>query len=444
MGKASIVYVIGLSLVLGIALFNINKSSTDSMDTYTEYYGRTMAHNIAVAGANIATSALLVPPAAAISRTDSFAGGTYTVRVDSLNPMGDSVAVVSTSEINLYDNIARDEIIRDTIVAKLRHRRFAEYAYFSQSETRGYFAPGSSTPQSPVSMWKITGDSLFGKAHTNGRWNLSGSPYFEDRVTAQFAANLAAGANPIFNAGYQWQVFINRPPGNMTLLASMASAGGALLENTDVGLTFFASGNVNVRIPPTTGITRNDTIPISSLTSNGVVAVRNGDVRVKGTYHGQITVVALKGTSAGNTKGNVWIDGNIVAATNPNGNPSSNDMLGLVAERMAYVTTFDPVTGLRIPRTSASVLNIQAAIYTHEGTFAAERYNDAALGLVGRINQFGSLAMAASTSTGTMGAGGVISNGFLKTIRHDPRYDELAPPGFPASDSFILVSWWEK
>lgn len=443
MGKASIVYVIGLTLVLGIALFNINRSSTDSMDTYTEYYGRTMAHNIASAGANIATSALLVPPVAIISGTDSFAGGTYTVRVDSLNSNGDSVVVVSTSKIDLYDNIAENQVIRDTIVAKLRHRRFAEYAYFSQSETNGYLAPGSTAAPSGVNMWKITGDSLFGRAHTNGRWNLSGRPYFEDRVTAQFAANLAAGANPIYNKGYQWQVYLNRPASNLTNLEARANAGGALLTNNDVALTFFPNGNVNVRIPPTTGGTRNDTIPISTLTSTGVVAVKNGDVRVKGTYQGQLTVVALKGTTAGNTKGNIWIDGNIVAATNPNGNMSSPDMLGLVAQRMAYVTTRDPATGLWIPRTSASVLNIQAAVYTHEGTFAAQEYNNTGLGLCGRINQFGALAMAASTSTGLM-SGGVISNGFLKTIRHDPRYDEQAPPGFPASDSYVLVSWWEK
>ena len=49
MGKSSIVYVIGLSLIIGIALANINETSMGSMDSYTTYFGRTMAHNIALA-----------------------------------------------------------------------------------------------------------------------------------------------------------------------------------------------------------------------------------------------------------------------------------------------------------------------------------------------------------------------------------------------------------
>jgi hypothetical protein len=56
MGKASIVYVVGLSMMLAYSLLNINAASTASVDAYTEYYGRTMAHNIAATGANIRAS----------------------------------------------------------------------------------------------------------------------------------------------------------------------------------------------------------------------------------------------------------------------------------------------------------------------------------------------------------------------------------------------------
>jgi hypothetical protein len=242
---------------------------------------------------------------------------------------------------------------------------------------------------------------------------------------------------PIFNKGRTWGVSINRPNGNMPNLESIAASSTppALFNGNDVALTFFGDGRVNVRIPPSTGAMRNDTVPITSVTSNGVIAVKNGDVRVKGVYHGQVTVTALKGTAASGTKGNVWIDGDIVAGNNPQTNPSSTDMLGLVAERMMYLTT----TG--IPRLSTSVVNIQAALYAHTGVFAAENYNT--IGLSGRISLYGALSMNASTATGKM-SGGVLVGGFLKSLRFDSRYATSAPPSFPRSDRLRLVAWYEK
>jgi hypothetical protein len=281
---------------------------------------------------------------------------------------------------------------------------------------------------------------MFGFSHTNKRWNLGGKPYFHDKVTAFNSPNtmLYGGVYaPVFNAGYQWGITINRPVANLTNLENAAVAGNAtpnmsFIQNNDASFNFFADGRVHVRVPPGTGAIRNDTLPISSITSTGVIAVKNGDVRVRGTYQGAVTLVALKG--AGTFKGNVWIDGNIVANTNPNGNEGSPDMLGLVAQRMCYVS----ING---SRTSASILNIQAAVYTHEGVFAAQAYDS--IGLHGRINLFGALAMCASTATGKI-TGGVLSNGFLKSIRHDPRYLTSAPPKFPFSDKYELVSWWEN
>jgi hypothetical protein len=55
MGKSSIVYVVGLSMLIAYGLLNISESSNASVDTYSDYYGRTMGHNIALAGANIGT-----------------------------------------------------------------------------------------------------------------------------------------------------------------------------------------------------------------------------------------------------------------------------------------------------------------------------------------------------------------------------------------------------
>jgi hypothetical protein len=109
--------------------------------------------------------------------------------------------------------------------------------------------------------------------------------------------------------------------------------------------------------------------------------------------------------------------------------------MGLVAERMAYVTT----TG--ISRNSGSQTNIQAAIYTHNGVFAVENYTGC--GPAGRLNLFGGVTMNASTSTGTI-SGGVMTNGMLKSFRHDPRFLTQAPPSYPFADKRELISWWEN
>jgi hypothetical protein len=332
--------------------------------------------------------------------------------------------------------------IRDTVVALLRHIQFARYGYFSGAEVNGYMSASSnSTPGG--SMWKVTGDSMFGYVHTNTRWNFGGRPYFDSKVTAFNPPNtmIYGGVyDPIFNGGTQWGITVNRPPANLNKLETQASASfpSALITGNDLGLEFFADGNVHVTIPAIVGSVRNDTVPLSSLTTSGVIAVRGGDIRVKGTYKGAVTLTALSGIAP--TKGNIWIDGDLLAFNNPRVDPNSTDMLGLVAERMAYVTTKDPVTGVLIPRNASSVITIQAAIYTHNGIFAAEDYNTVPVS--GRIALYGSLTMNASTSTGVLG-GGTLANGFLKSIRHDDRYLTTAPPGFPASDKYELVSWWE-
>ncbi|MDH3251793.1 MAG: hypothetical protein OEM41_03315 [Ignavibacteria bacterium] len=436
MGKATLMYVIGLAMIVSYTLLNVTGSATDAVSNSVEYYGRTVAHNIAVAGANVGTQLLLSGSVTSQTMTGSFQGGNYALRYDSLNADGDKrLTVVSAANVNEKFG---GSILRDTVIATFKYTQFAKYGYFSGVEQNGYMTPTSNST-SGGNMWKVTGDSMFGYAHTNSQWHLGGRPYFHDKITGFNAPQLmvyGGEMDPIYNAGSQWGVTVNRPPANMTKLENIAASSTppALFSGQDVALTFFGDGRVNVRIPATTGSSRNDTVAIGSLTSSGVVAVKDGDVRVKGVYSGQVTVVALKKNAAA-TNGNIWIDGDIVANNNPWNNPSSTDMLGLVAERMAYLTT----TG--IPRTPASITNIQAAIYAHLGVFAVENYSTTPVG--GRINLFGALSMNASTSTGRI-SGGSLVNGMLKSIRHDPRFDSKAPPSFPVSDKYELVSWWEK
>lgn len=442
MGKSALIYVIGLSFLVGYMMLGIHDVTSGSVTNSAEYYSRTMAHNVAVAGANIGTQHVLSNTVTSHEFTGTFLGNTFRVRIDSISATGEQ-RVTSTTSFSLYGRTGA-MVVRDTVIATLRCTPFAKYGYFSGDEVNGYMSP-SNNGKSNADMWKITGDSLFGYAHTNGHWNLGGRPYFHDKITGfNTPSTMTYGGvyDPIFNAGSQWGITVDRPIANLTRLQATASSTGSLYDGgNDVALTFYGNGTVNVKIPATTGAIRNETVAVTSLAPNGVYGVRNGDLRIKGTYAGQITLLALKGTASSGRKGNVWFDGNLVANNNPRTNSSSTDMLGIVAERMAYVATSDLVTGNPIVRNASSVVDIQAAVYCHEGVFAAEDYDSVPVS--GRINLFGSLTMCASTATGKI-SGGVLVNGFLKSIRYDYRFLSSAPPSYPVSNKYELIAWWEN
>jgi hypothetical protein len=250
--------------------------------------------------------------------------------------------------------------------------------------------------------------------------------------------SVAGVQHPVYNAGYNWGVLVNRPTASITDLEAQATGGNTLglpVVNEDVGLEFSAGGDVRVKVPFNTGVILDTTVSVASLTSTGVLGVIGGDLHIRGTYKGQITVCAFSGTSGPSTnKGNVWIEGDFVGATSPRGNASSPDMAGIVAERMVYITR-DP------SRTPSSVLSIDAAIYAHNGEFTAERYWEP--GIHGRVSVYGSITQSTAGSLGVFSGGGLISGSYY-SIRHDDRFLAVTPPHFPSSDKYKLMAWWEN
>lgn len=444
MGKQMLIFVLGMGGIIGYALLNMNQTSLSSQDTYATYYAKTAVHGIAVAGANIGTHLCLSDTGYNTNLLDrQFNGGSFNVYI---TRTWDSTQIRSIGEIKTrYYNMATsswETAMRDTIDVTLKKIFFSRYGYFSDNEKFYYLTTSSNTVPSPGSntnVWKITGDSLYGPVHTNGQWNLNNSPYFGGKITGNATPNLAGTRTPVYAGGYQWGLTINRPIARLDELEAAAFSGGKLWTNTntsnqDLGLEFQGSGQVRVRIPWNTGATKDTTYgSINSLAPNGVIGVKGIDVRVSGTYNGQVTVLSRKGSNA--LKGNIWIQGNIVAADNPQTNPNSNDMLGLVSERMAYITT----TG--IPRNASSQTYVQAAIYCHDGIFAVENYNTVPVS--GRINLFGGVTAKGATVFGTF-SGGTLISGMVRTFRHDSRFLTKAPPRYPFANKMQVTAWWES
>ena len=426
MGKASIVYVVGLSMILAYSLLSVSAASTSSMDNYTSYYGHTMAHNIAITGANIGTSLLM---GNAFYSTNllhqAYGSGYFDMYID--KPEN------APCELRVYSNIeVSGETIRDTVIATFKFTPFSKYGWFTDYEKNGY----KGSPFHGASDWKITGDSVFGAAHTNGHFNLAGSPYFNDKVTATTAPTLTAMKgvkNPIYKAGYEWGVTVPRLQVNLANLQGAALSDGFAVQNTDALFNFLPGGYVNIKIPPTTGATRNDTVPISSVTHNGVMAVINGNLHVKGTYQGQITVAAL-GTNE-STGGSVYVDGNgIFAQDNPMANPNSNDMLGIVSSFSTYIAQ-------DLTRNESSLVTIQAAVYCDGGELTAQNFWT--IPKSGRCVVYGSVVQQSAGSLGEFNQTGLL-HGMYYTIRHDERMNFTSPPEYPISGKYELVTWWEN
>jgi hypothetical protein len=218
-------------------------------------------------------------------------------------------------------------------------------------------------------------------------------------------------------------------------MANLANPFGPAFSNNDVGMEFFNGGTVRVRVPHNTGAILDTVVPVTTLSTSKVIGVNGGDLHVKGTYTGQMTLAAFKGLSGASTnKGNVWIDGDLVASDNPRFNQASTDMMGIVAERMGYITKDNS-------RTVASNLQIQAAIYCHTGEFTAEDFWS--IGKHGRVSLFGSMTQKTAGSLGVFSSSG-LQHGFYYSIRHDARFLTLGPPAFPFSTKFRLMAWWEN
>ena len=440
MGRSSIIYVIGLTLIVGLVLNNSTHNSARSMDVYITYYCATQVHNIAVSTANVGTSYLLNYSVFPANFGVDFFGGHDSIMYLANTPQPLSVTIKSVAWTNMTDQ--NGLIFRDTVEGVFKHVQFAKYSWFTETETNGYKAPdGSNGPFFGSNDWKITGDSVYGHAHTNGRFNLDGTPYFDQKVTSGLAPNLGPSADPFFRGGIEYPVLQKRP-NTATLQAKLTAAatlGGSLFDEgsttNDVTLTFM-NDQVRVQIPRD-GSAKDTTMALSTLAPNGVIVVKSADLHIKGTYNGDITVAAFGGAGAATNKGNVWIDGDVVAKTSPVGNTSSTDMLGIVAERMAYITA-DPT------RSPSSVLNINAVVYCQNGELTAENFWN--IPVSGRVILFGGVTQTTAGSLGLSNGGPPLTmlNGFSYSIRNDPRFDTTQPPYFPYSDSYEMVSWWEN
>ncbi len=428
-GKAILFLIIGFSVIFLVASKNINKYSVRAVENVVDYHSEVVAHNIAVSAANIGANKIFIDPTWISGLHNvSFQGGEYSVDIQILDAFRNIRKIVSTGTYNG---------ITDTVEVILQPSKFSKFAYYSTTEPNGIY-------------W-ATGDTVYGPFHTQDYIHVSGTPVFNGKVTTRMGISRqhngwkGSSDNPEFNGGYEEGVNLPLPSSGVSDLEAFADADGYKFTGEDSVYLTFAGDSIRYKFsysgPETTVLGK-------SFAPNGVIFAQDAVLRVKGIVKGQYTVTVSGSHSKNNgnawgwghgngwgqsgvDKGDIFIDDDIKYNTNPDVDPNSTDILGLVAKNDVYITD---------NQANNHNVVIQASIYCETGGFGAENYdsrpNSGMIYLLGGIIQDTRLAVGTFSNRGT-------STGFNKSYRYDERFLFSSPPNYPNTGSFEIVSWYE-
>jgi len=402
-GRASVFLVLGFSGILLMYTQNLFTFSSNSVDVYTQYYNSTVAENITTSAANLACNKFFLDPTWTQGYSGvSYSGGTFGASI--VNLADNRKKIIATGN---YNGITK------TVEVVLQPSSFARFGYYAA------IMPGN--------LYYITGDTVSGPMHIQGKLNVWGTPVFTGKVTTKNGIKkLDSSTNPQFLGGYESGVDLPLPS-TINTVSDDAQSGGKYFSNTDVWLTFNADGSVDYKTS-SSGSWINQML--STFAPNGVISVNKGNLHIKGTVKGKITLGAT--LSSGTANGNVYLDDDIVYSTDPT-SPSCTDMLGIVATNDVIITD---------NAANKNNININASIFSLKRGLQAENYNS--IPYCGTMNLTGGLIEYQSQATGVFDSRtGRITNGYQTKITYDERLMTQVPPSFPKSASYEVLSWLE-
>ena len=343
--------------------------------------------------------------------------GNYTVSITYSNSPRTNYTITSTGT---YGNISK------TLQLKIIGAAISKYAYWSQTEINPTYGP----------LWWITGMLTTGPVQTNGTLNIYGNPVFNGVVTEAGSSPNYFDSSSIPSKIFPIGLTNNAPqvnlPAQQTLNAinAVASNGQGLVLTGASTVIFNPTGTVTV-----TGTVKNSncttttTYNNTTITppANGVIYVqststipncsssaKDGNVTVQGTVKGQLTVAADQ---------NINVSGSIAYNSDPRTNPSSTDLVGLVANQNITI----------IEASAPTQLEMSAVLEALQGSFQVDQwwvYRGNATTAV--MDQFGSLINNYCGVTGEFDpSSGQLYGGWNQIQAYDTRLATVAPPGFP-------------
>lgn len=417
-GKASILMVLGFSMIMLIFSYNYSRLTVGAVDNEVQYYKETIAQNIAISGANIGANQLFLSKTWSSGFTNvSFNGGRFTVTVST---SGDLKTVTS---VGTYEGVSK------TVRVILRPSYYAKFGNFYSS----------------MSAQPATGDTFFGPFHVNSTMYTYGTPVFWGKTTSK--GKLSMGGvpkDPKFYGGYESGIDIPLEF-DTTGMRSAAQAGGKVFMDTlnkkydiNISLQFNADASVTWKYSRNDGKniwTAPRTESLSTLAPNGIIYIEKGNLYVKGTVNGRYTVVA---SSRGSSKsGFVYQQDDIIYNVNPVTNPASTDILGIVAEKDVRIE-YNADTRWQDVKTHASIFSLKGSVGPADSLIS-----QAYLG-TWEINGGIIAKTTRQTATyGTVGGKSVPIKGLKVKHIYDERFRDYVPPYYPNTKHYEIVSWFE-
>lgn len=414
-GKGTLIVVFGFILSFSIYQLNLNKAVLSATDTFNYYYMSTIVHEEALNAMNFGINKIWDQEVTNDNFTIIANGCTSNVSIyeTCLDTVLLKVYTWTYGFVqDYYDRFHQSFKYEDSVFAFFSYRMpVSRYFWFTNDEGSVYW---------------VTGDSVWGPTHTNSVLRTYGRPVFYSKVTAYQGIS----PNPVSRFNYAryyggWEIGVRvEIPTDMSHLIEAATTGnGPAPVNTkslyDIQTTFeFQYDGTVVR---TVGADPPDTLFVSDIAPTGVI-YSTADVRVKGVLDGQLTIYS---------EGDVWIDDDIVYASDPISNPASDDFLGLVSADDIFVTDNVP---------NNNDVNIQACMMSIDGSFLAQNYQTRPV--AGDLIVVGSIVQKDRGPVGTFGWWGTTS-GFNKRYKFDARCASQSPPSYPFVRALSLVSWWE-
>jgi len=366
--------------------------------------------------------------------------GTYTTTItpSPLNPTPGAtpninVYTYTMSSTGLVDGVSRT--VETDVTLEVETTTFANYSYFTVSESYLIWLWIWSIE---IPVWFTTGTFLEGPVHTNGQFNISGNPIFDGPVTSvALTINYMNGGPPNDNPDFRDGITFGVPPIDTTPLtvddletAAALAGGQTFTGHTTVVLKTDGTMDVtNAAFPPPH--TQNMPLP-----ANGALYVTGGDLSISGTLNGNLT--------AGSSR-DVVIMEDIRYNNDPRTDPTSTDILGLMAKRDVVVdqnaANSNPNNDLEI---FASIHAVgQAPAYTNDGSFYVSNYWSKIRGV---LTVYGGIVQKYRGPVGTFYSDtGAKASGYDKDYHYDARMATNPPTYVPTTTitTFNRISWQE-
>jgi hypothetical protein len=437
-GKASLILILGFSFLMAYAILNLSTAGSRSVDNMSAYAAMTASHNLALAGANVGLAKLYRDTTWGSSGpstvSQSFTGvpfnGSFSATA-SLVPQGKMLRSVSAFPAG--GTTYRDTV--EIILANNTNNSFSLFAWMTNLEN-GVF-------------W-ITGDSVWGRVHSNDNLTVSGSPVFMQKVTTSKGFIPPLGKSQVIGGKTYTNkaIFINPPqpetgvaridfPTDMSGLAAAAASANGRTYTTDIWVTLdgksSAPGDGKAYVRKTQAGPIIDSVNLADPNFNGVL-MGTGVVNVQGTLDGRLTIASYSTPTA--TGNNVVIQGDILYQHDPRYG-TSTDMLGLVANNNVIVA--DNITG-------ATNRTIQGSIFARTGSFTAQNYSTRPIN--GELRILGSIVQNSRGAVGTFNGSANLQSGFYKRYKYDDRLSDpnVRPPFYPGfiRKTYAISQWWES